>query len=101
MEGTGVVQIGEEILPSRKGDDISWHQGNIGLSGGPETPVAENLDECGGTPVTPFVDGYGLRDVVLFVKPVFTPLFREFVQLWEKKEGEQNRTGQTHVPAVS
>ncbi len=29
MEGTGVVQIGEEIYHPKKETYISWHQGNI------------------------------------------------------------------------
>lgn len=90
MEGTGVVQIGEEIYHPEKGDVYLLASGKYqDYRADPRHPWQKIWMNVRGTLCDTLVDGYGLRDVVLFKNCSIYPLFREFVQLCEKKEGSK------------
>ena len=88
MEGTGTVRIGEEVYRPEKGDvyllAAGKNQDYQADTGHPWQKIWMNVR---GTLCDTLVDGYGLRDVVLFKNCGIYPLFREFLQLCEKKEG--------------
>ena len=91
MEGTGSGADRRGDLPSRKRRRISPGIREISrtIERIPDTRGRKIWMNVRGTLCDTLVDGYGLRDVVLFKNCSIYPLFREFVQLCEKKEGSK------------